>query len=282
MALSLHHERIRASTDETFAEALAQFRGNLGGVEDLLRETAETVTTRSLSDLELRVETLKQQTVEDLVKSAEWYEKRAQTQTQTAAEKVSEVVGSQLRETAADIASELTTELDQSSRNITYAQNQMAESSARPSRARPGPVCRSGRDDHGGPLVDEIQRHARQDLEGFESELKRSSVQTRGDGSGPFRTCAKSHHEQETFAAIPKNAARWMRESRKPTSACRPGSSRQIVIDDRRNNGRCRDLLANRRTGRGTLRERLDNVSNQWMLATVALWTTRRANRLPA
>ena len=87
-----------------------KFRANLGGVEDLLRETAETVTTQSLSDFELRVETLKQQTVDDLVKSAEWYEKRAQTQTQSAAEKVSEQVGNQLRERATDIASEFATE----------------------------------------------------------------------------------------------------------------------------------------------------------------------------
>jgi len=86
-ALTMHQERIRASTDESFAEALAQFRANLGGVEELLREAAENVTTRSLSDLELRVETVKQQTVEDLIKSAEWYEKRAQTQTQGAAER---------------------------------------------------------------------------------------------------------------------------------------------------------------------------------------------------
>ena len=82
-ALTMHQERIRASTDESFGEALAQFRANLGGAEELLREAAENVTTRSLSELELRVETLKQQTVEDLIKSAEWYEKRAQTQTQS-------------------------------------------------------------------------------------------------------------------------------------------------------------------------------------------------------
>ena len=75
-----------------------------------------------------KVPALDPQTVEDLIKSAEWYEKRAQTQTQSAAERVSEQAGNQLREKAGNLASEFGSELDQSSRNfVTYAQTQMAE-----------------------------------------------------------------------------------------------------------------------------------------------------------
>jgi len=51
-ATSLQQERIRTSADDAFAEALASFRGNLGGVEQLLRESADAVTSRSLADLE--------------------------------------------------------------------------------------------------------------------------------------------------------------------------------------------------------------------------------------
>ena len=43
-ALALHQDRIRDSTDESFAEALQQFRSNLGGVEEILRVTTDSVT----------------------------------------------------------------------------------------------------------------------------------------------------------------------------------------------------------------------------------------------
>jgi len=70
-ALALHQDRIRASTDEAFAEALQQFRSNLGGVEEILRVTTDSVTSRGMSDFEMRLEDLKQKTVADLNKSAE-------------------------------------------------------------------------------------------------------------------------------------------------------------------------------------------------------------------
>jgi hypothetical protein len=276
-ALSLHQERIRASTDETFAEALAQFRGNLGGVEELLRETAETVTTRSLSDLELRVETLKQQTVEDLVKSAEWYEKRAQTQTQNAAEKVSELVGSQLRDRAADIASEFATELDQSSRNfVTYAQNQMAEVVSEAfERARA--LFAEAAETTTAAFIDEIQRHARQDLEGFESELKRSSVQTRTEmEAARSELVQKVTTEQENFL-------------RRFQEGMAGAMDAGVAEANERVQAGFEPLLESWRSMTGTqqremqtiysrigeqaaehFRERLDNVSNQWMLATVS------------
>ncbi|MBV9887205.1 MAG: hypothetical protein JO119_11715, partial [Acidobacteria bacterium] len=78
-ALALHQDKIRASTDEAFADALQQFRSNLGGVEEILRATTDSVTSRGMTDFEMRLEDLKQKTVEDLHKSAEWYEKRTQT-----------------------------------------------------------------------------------------------------------------------------------------------------------------------------------------------------------
>ena len=99
-ALSLHQDRIRSSTDDAFAEALQQFHSNLGGIEEILRVTTDSVTSRGMSDFEMRLEDLKQKTVEDLNKSAEWYEKRAQNQTQAAADKAGEQAAKQLREQA--------------------------------------------------------------------------------------------------------------------------------------------------------------------------------------
>jgi len=275
-ALTLHQDRIRASTDESFAEALAQFRANLGGVEELLREAAENVTTRSLSELELRVETVKQQTVDDLIKSAEWYEKRAQTQTQTAAERVSEQAGNQLREKAGDIANEFASELDQSSRNfVTYAQTQMAEVVGEAfERARA--LFAEAAETTSAAFIDEIQRHARQDLDGFEAELQRSKVETRIQlEAAHSELTQKVTTEQEDFLRRFQNGMSGAMEAGVAEANQRVQAGFEPLLESWKSmtGSQQREMQSvYSRLGEEAAahyRERLDNVSNQWMLATV-------------
>jgi hypothetical protein len=275
-ALTLHQDRIRASTDESFAEALAQFQANLGGVEELLREAAENVTTRSLSDLELRVETVKQQTVEDLIKSAEWYEKRAQTQTQSAAERVSEHAGNQLREKAGDIASEFASELDQSSRNfVTYAQTQMAEVVSEAfERARA--LFAEAAETTSAAFIDEIQRHARQDLDGFEAELQRSTVETRTRMEAAHSELTeKVTTEQEDFLRRFQDGMTGAVEAGVAEAHQRVQAGFEPLLESWKSmtGAQQREIQSvYSRMGEEAAshyRERLDNVSNQWMLATV-------------
>jgi hypothetical protein len=275
-ALTLHQDRIRASTDESFAEALSQFRASLGGAEELLREAAENVTTRSLSDLELRVETVKQQTVEDLIKSAEWYEKRAQTQTQSAAERVSENAGNQLREKAGDIASEFASELDQSSRNfVTYAQTQMAEVVSEAfERARA--LFAEAAETTSAAFIDEIQRHARQDLDGFEAELQRSSIETRTRMEAAHSELTeKVTTEQEDFLRRFQDGMTGAVEAGVAEAHQRVQAGFEPLLESWKSmtGAQQREIQSvYSRMGEEAAshyRERLDNVSNQWMLATV-------------
>jgi hypothetical protein len=275
-ALTMHQERIRASTDESFGEALAQFRANLGGAEELLREAAENVTTRSLSELELRVETLKQQTVEDLIKSAEWYEKRAQTQTQSAAERVSEQAGNQLREKAGNLASEFGSELDQSSRNfVTYAQTQMAEVVSEAfERARA--LFSEAAETTSAAFIDEIQRAARQDLDGFEAELQRSTVETRTQmEAARFELVQKVTTEQEDFLRRFQEGMRGAMDAGVEEANQRVQAGFGPLLESwKATTGAKQSEMLNvysRLSEEAAVhyRERLDNVSNQWMLATV-------------
>src|SRR6266849_5401573 len=92
-ALTLQQDRIRSSADEAFAESLARFRENLGSVEQILQESSQTITGRDLAELEGKARDLKHQMVEELLKSAEWYEKKAQTQIQNLTERTIEHAG---------------------------------------------------------------------------------------------------------------------------------------------------------------------------------------------
>jgi hypothetical protein len=275
-ALTLHQDRIRASSDESFGEALAQFRANLGSIEDLLKETSENVTSNSLSDLELRVEKLKQQTVEDLNKTAEWYEKRAQTQTQSAAEKVSEQAAGQLRDKASNIASEFAGDLDQSSRNfVAYAQTQMAEVvSDGFEKARA--LFAEAAETTSAAFIDEIQRSARRDLEGFEIELQRSSAESRDQMHAAHSELThKVTSEQENFLRRFQDGMTGAVEAGVAEAGQRVKAGFEPLLDSwKAMTGAQQTEMQSAYSRLGEqaaehYRERLDNVSNQWMLATV-------------
>jgi hypothetical protein len=275
-ALALHQDRIRSSTDEAFAEALQQFRSNLGGVEEILRVTTDSVTSRGMSDFEMRLEDLKQKTVEDLNKSAEWYEKRAQTQTQAAAERAGEQAAKQLREQAGTVANEFAGELDQSSRNfVAYAQTQMADVVSEAfERARS--LFSEAAETTTAAFIDEIQQHARRDLDGFDVELKRSTAETRSIiDTAHSELAQRVTVEQENFLHRFQDSLHGTIEAGVAEANERVHAGFRPVIESwKAMTAAQQDELQNSYVRIGDqaaahFRDRLDNVSNQWMLATV-------------
>lgn len=275
-ALSLHQDRIRESTDEAFAEALQQFRSNLGGVEEILRVTTDSVTSRGMSDFEIRLEDLKQKTVEDLNKSAEWYEKRAQTQTQAAADKAGEQAAKQLREQAANVANEFAGEIDQSSRNfVAYAQTQIADVVSEAfDRARS--LFSEAAETTTAAFIDEIQQQARRDLDGFEAELQRSTSETRSlIDTAHSELAQRVTVEQENFLRRFQDSMHGTIEAGVAEANERVQAGFRPVIESwKAMTAAQHDELQNSYARIGNqaaehFRDRLDNVSNQWMLATV-------------
>src|SRR5438105_6322326 len=112
-ALTMQQDRIRNTADEAFAESLARFRENLGSVEQILQDSSQSITYRNLTELEGKAGDLKHQVVEELHKSAEWYEKKAQTQIQNFTERAVEHAENRLRERAGEVSGAFTSELDQ-------------------------------------------------------------------------------------------------------------------------------------------------------------------------
>jgi len=194
-AMTLQQDRIRALADEAFAEALGRFRENLGGAEQLLRETSQAITGGSLAELEGRAGELRQRALEDVLKSAEWYEKKAQTQIQNHAEKTIELTDAHLREKAGEISGVFASELDHSSRNfLGHARTQMEEA-VRDSFERARALFAEAAETTAAAFTDEIQRTARQELDGFGEELQRSAVETRAQ-----LDAARSEHAQRVTA----------------------------------------------------------------------------------
>jgi len=276
-AMTLQQDRIRSLADEAFGEALGRFRENLGGAEQLLRETSQAITGGSLVELEGRAIELRQRTVEDLLKSAEWYEKKAQTQIQNHADKTIELADVYLREKAGEISGVFAGELDHSSRNfLGHAQTQM-EDSVRDSFERTRSLFAEAAETTAAAFTDEIQRTARQELDGFGEELQRSAVETRAQ-----LDAARAEHaqrvtaEQEDFLRRFQAGMTGALDAGVADAYQRVQSGLAPLLDSWKSMTEAHqaDLQSvYAQIGEQSAerhKNRLENVSTQWMLATVA------------
>lgn len=276
-ALTLQQDRIRTSADQAFAESLAAFRENLGGVEQLLQEAASSVSARNLVEYEAKVADLKHQNVDDLMKSAEWYEKKAQTQIQHLTERTLEQAEQQFREKAREVSAVFTGELDHSSRGfLNHAQSQMDET-VREAFAQARALFSEAAETTTAAFTDEIQRQARTELDGFNEESQRTLNETR-DLLGMVRTeLAQSlSAEQEAFLRQFRERMSGTLEAgvseaqHKVQSTFTPLlDSWKATIESHRNQMRATYQELSQHAAEQH-RNRLENVSNQWMLATVA------------
>jgi hypothetical protein len=275
-ALTLQQDRIRNSADEAFAESLGRFRENLGGVEQILEEAAQTVAARNLAELETRASDLKHQAVDDLTKSAEWYEKKAQTQIQSLTEKTVESAEHQFREKAGEVSSVFASELDHSSRSfIGHTQSQMEEV-VRDAFENARALFAEAAETTTAAFTDEIQRQARQELDGFGQETQRSVSETRTQlDAAREELSLKVTAEQEAFlrqfqTSMSSAVERGVADANAKVKAGMSPllESWQSTVEVHRTE--MRGVYAQLSNQAAEVhRNRLENVSNQWMLATV-------------
>lgn len=276
-ALTLQQDRIRNSADEAFAESLGRFRENLGGVEQILQESSQTIVGRNLTELEGKVSDLKHHVVEELYKSAEWYEKKAQTQIQNQADRAIEQAANQLREKAGEVSSVFASELDHSSRSfVGHTQTQMEEV-VRESFERARALFAEAADTTAAAFTDEVQRTGRHELDGFGAELHRSKEEARSEMNAAREELAhRVTSEQQEFLhrfqtsmggaleAGVADARKKVEEGFEPLLA----SWKSMTNTHQKEMERAYSHIGEQAVEH--YKSRLENVSNQWMLATVA------------
>jgi hypothetical protein len=275
-ALTLQQDRIRNVADEAFAESLSRFRENLGSVEQLLHESEQTTTARNLAELEAKASDLKHRVAEELFKTAEWYEKKAQTQIQSFTDKTAEQAANHLREKAGEVSSIFASELDNSSRNfVMHTQTQMEEV-VRDAFTRARELFAEAADTTSAAFTDEIQRNARQELDGVGEEVRNYVGETREQmeslRSEHFR---KITAEQGAFLQRFHTAMGGALDSGIAEAHHRVQAGLAPLLDSwksmtEKHQAEMRTVYA--RMGDESAEQyhsRLENVSKQWMLATV-------------
>jgi hypothetical protein len=276
-ALTLQQDRIRNSADEAFAESLARFRENLGSVEQILQDSSQSITYRNLTELEGKVSDLKHQVVEELLKSAEWYEKKAQTQIQNVTERAVEHAENRLREKAGEISGVFASELDHTSRSfVGHAQTQMEEV-VRESFERARALFAEAADTTAAAFTDEVQRTGRQELDGFNQEVRHSGAEARQQlDAARVEFAEKTTAEQEDFlrrfqSSMSGALDAGVAEAQKKVSegfAPLLDSWKAMTAAHQQEMQNIYGRMGEQATEQ--YKSRLENVSNQWMLATVA------------
>jgi hypothetical protein len=276
-ALTMQQDRIRNSADDAFAESLARFRDNLGSVEQLLNESSAAITTRHLDDMENKVADLKHQSIEELYKSAEWYEKKTQTQLQNLTEKLVEDSTKQLREKAGEVSGVFANELNNTSRSFLGQTRQQLEDVVRESFERVRMLFAEAADTTSATFTDEIQRNARQELEGFSELTNRSLEESRerlDSARADFSQKLASHQEEflrRFQTEMSEVVGRGVTDAREKVEA---GFSQLWDSWKKMNEANMAEMqnkmgnLSNE--GAEQYRARLENISNSWMVATVA------------
>ncbi|MBZ5703497.1 MAG: hypothetical protein LAN84_16815 [Acidobacteriia bacterium] len=275
-AATLQEDRVRSIGDEALAGAQERIRETLGTAEKQLQEAAQAVVSRQLADLDAKSSDLKHSTIESLYKSAEWYEKKAQTQLQHLIEKGVEQAGGQLRERAGEVSGVFAAEVDAYSRNfVEHAQQQMEEV-VRDAFERSRALFSEAAETTSAAFTDEIQRHARQEIDGFDEGLRKSLDDTRAQAEAVRQELGRHMTtEQEAFlrrfrAGMSTAVEAGVNEAQQQVQ----GGLKQVLDSWHAMTQAHQDKLRETygRMGDQSLeqfRGRLENVSNSWMLATV-------------
>jgi hypothetical protein len=276
-AMTMQQDRIRSSADDAFAESLARFRENLGSVEQVLNESSHAITSRHLEDMENKVADMKHHSVEELYKTAEWYEKKTQTQLQNLAEKTVEESGKQLREKAGEISGVFANELAVTSRSFMGQTREQLDEAVNESFKRVHMLFSEAADTTSAAFTDEIQRNARQELEGFTELTNRSLEESRERlDTARVEFSNKLTSQQEEFlrrfqAEMNEAVSRGVTDAREKVES---GFSSLWDSWKKMNEANMTEVqnalgkLSNE--GAEQYRARLENISNSWMVATVA------------
>ena len=276
-ALTLQQDRIRNSADEAFAESLARFRENLGGVEELLHDASQAVISRNLSELESKAGDVRHRAGEEIYKTAEWYEKKVQTQLNGLSEKMAEQGTAQLREKAGEAAAAFAAELDHSSRNfVSHTQQQMQEV-VRESFDRARELFAEAADTTTAAFMDEIQRQGRREIDGFGEAVKQTSAESYQQLAASREELAQQlTAEQENFlrrfqAGMASALDSGIREAQHTiTAGFGPLLETWQALGQQQQSEMRTALAKISGEATGEYKNRLENVSNTWILATVA------------
>jgi len=242
----------------------------LAQIERDFAESARISSSRWLTELETRATETSHSTFESLYKSAEWYEKKIQTQMQTTLEKGLDQAAARLREKAAEVSGLFASELDHYSRSyVEHAQGQMQEN-AREAAERGAKKLADAGEAAAAGFTERAAQLGREQFEIYSSQIRtamdaqalqvRANLESDARGFAEEFQRALAQHAQETMGLGKQELNLQIDKARDLLLSDTQALERQFQAS----------LNSVGVYAMDEHKQRLDNASNSWLLTTVS------------
>jgi hypothetical protein len=275
-ALHAHQERVREISDRSVQDAAARTEENFRRIEGQFQDAGAAAQVRWLAELEAKATETTHNAFESIFKSAEWYEKKVQTQMQATLEKGMAQAAEALRDKAGELSGLFATELDHFTRSYVEHAKEQLDDQARIAAIRTREAAEEASDAVAGGFseraakiaAEQYQRLVTQSAsaqEHFSARLDMQAAETQSKlDAAAEKTAAQFRVEIEKQSGESLGAARERLDAQSETltetwRAARATELQQIELD-----------LA--KLGNQAIegyQQRLENSSNTWVLASV-------------
>jgi len=275
--LQTHQDSLREAAEVSLQEALGRTRDGLRELEEEFHKIARDSQAKWLAEIEAKATESTHVAFESMFKTAEWYEKKVQTQMQSSLEKGLEQAHEELRTKAGEMSGAFATELDHYSRSYVAHSKEQIEEILRDASER---------------VRDDVQQAANGVAAGFHQRAAEIAAQQEAGFAASVRAAA-----EETASRIQSSAAESLANldaaRRDADAAFREGLAAQtregVAAARNQLDAEAAALAESWKTARAELAEqgrqelarlgetaiedykhRLENASNSWLVTSVA------------
>jgi hypothetical protein len=267
---------MRAAADEASRNSMETMRVMVAQAEKGFADSVRSTVDKCLAELDEKSTEVTHNTFESLYKSSDWYQKKAQAAMHSALEKVVTEAAGHLRDKAAELSGIFASELDHYSRSYVEHTQGLLEESAQEMASHLRQQFQEAMDAAAARMADEAHRIAADKVDSLKQEseavVKRSSAWLSVHLDDVQKEMAE-HAQRAAGEFEHRLEAQWREEI---VAAGRQFQAQMApLMEEWKNDFQAaqREWLAavgeHSEESVEKFRERLENVSNTWMLATV-------------
>jgi hypothetical protein len=268
-----HREALITIADQDMAAATARLRESLSTVERESAETSRAAAARVLAELDAKAAETTHSAFASLFKTVEWYEKKAHIETHTAIDTALGLAAAELRERARELSGAFAAELDHYSRSyVDHTKNQFTDAARETldEMDREGAQIATTHTQSINAHIESVLALLRGETETI---LKQRSEEMAAQVEQTHQTFRAGNQQifTEARAALALEVQRALGDARESLAAHIEGARAHLVSAGEMLQRELRDRLqtvSNDASNRHT--ERLENIFNAWLLATMA------------
>jgi len=276
-SLLTHQDRLREAAEISLREAIGHAKEGLQSLRDEFERMVRESQAKWLAELESKAADTTHATFESMFKTADWYEKKVQTQMQASMDKGLEQATEALRTKAGEISGVFATELDHYSRNYVAHSKEQMEELIREAAERVREQAQQAANGVAAGFSERAEQIATEQQADFTAKVRaeadRTAAQIHADAaeSAAKAEAAQRDAESRFRAGLEQQTRESVASARAEldSQAATLAESWKAARATQQELGR-QDLARLGETAIEAYKQRLENASNSWLLAAVA------------